>query len=238
MALPMRLLVTLALALGTSAFTPTSRIWTRSAVTTNMMDVGQRKGDDGSKRRDKDGFIVFDDLEYDTSGKDVSQDLGSSAGYVALPAAVEEYIAKLKASPTSIAFAETMAMIDANCEYLPNAFNVGDVFSKKGENEGSNKIFSFARLTGLAADPIETTLAMFGEYYQKDVLGNPSGSDHGNIRGALKLGWPGVVFPNGISTSLKDRTWTCDSDVAELLAKAEVIEGGEGWDPMSDCWIP
>ena len=53
---------------------------TRSAVTTNMMDVGQRKGDDGSKRRDKDGFIVFDDLENDTSGKDVSQVIDALIG--------------------------------------------------------------------------------------------------------------------------------------------------------------
>jgi hypothetical protein len=58
--------------------------------------------------------------------------------------------------------------------------------SQPGENEGSCKIFSFARLTGLTNEPIESTLALFGEYYQKDVLGNPNGSDHLNIRGAMK----------------------------------------------------
>jgi len=47
-----------------------------------------------------------------------------------------------------------------------------------------------------------------------------------------------VRFPNGISVSLSDRTFNTDATVAELLDKAEVIEGGEGWDPMSDCWIP
>lgn len=236
----MRVLLSLALATGAVAFSPVTTSWTRArnGVKTNMMDVGMRKGDDGTKRRDKDGFIVFEDLDYDTSGKDVSQDLGSSAGYVELPEAVKDFISKLKSTPKEVTFDESMALIEAQCEYLPNSFVVDDLTSKKGENEGSNKIFSFARLTGLASEPIEVTLAMFGDYYFKDVLGNTSGDDHPNIRGALKLGWNGVRFPNGISLSLKDRTWNTEAPVDQLLDKAAVIEGADGWDPDSDCWIP
>ena len=41
-------------------------------MTAKMMDLGMRKGDE-NKRRDKDGFIIMEDLDYDTSGQDVSQ---------------------------------------------------------------------------------------------------------------------------------------------------------------------
>lgn len=39
---------------------------------------------------------------------------------------------------------------------------------------------------GLDKEPIEVTLPMFGAYYFKDVLENPGGDDHANIRGAMK----------------------------------------------------
>jgi len=39
---------------------------------------------------------------------------------------------------------------------------------------------------GLDKEPIEATLPMFGAYYFKDVLENPDGDDHANIRGAMK----------------------------------------------------
>jgi len=214
---------------GTSAFAPSGGAWTaRKGVQTF-----------GAPRRDAQGYIIKEDLQYDISGMDVSQDLGSSAGYVELPEPVKAFIAKAKEDPTSIAFADTMALIEEQCEYLPNMFSVDGLESKKGENEGSNKIFSFARLTGLVNDPIEVTLALFGEYYQKDVLGNPSGTDHGNIRGAMRAGWSGVRFPNGISLSLKGRTFGVDTEVGVMLeTSAAVIEGEDGWDPDSDCWIP
>ena len=54
----------------------------------------------------------------------------------------------------------------------------------------------------------------------------------------MKAGWGGVRFPNGISVSLKDLSFDTDASVGELLDVAEVIEGEDGWDPMSDCWIP
>ena len=60
-------------------------------------------------------------------------------------------------------------------------FSVGAVSSKPGENMGSAKILSFAKQSGLSP---KTTLNLFGDYYRKDVLGNPDGDDHANIRGA------------------------------------------------------
>ncbi len=38
------------------------------------------------------------------------------------------------------------------------------------------------------------TLALFGRYYRDDVMGNPAGEDHANIRNFLLDGWVGVRF--------------------------------------------
>jgi HopJ type III effector protein len=38
------------------------------------------------------------------------------------------------------------------------------------------------------------TLQMFGDYYRKDVLSSPAGSDHANIRQFMQYGWDGIEF--------------------------------------------
>ena len=38
------------------------------------------------------------------------------------------------------------------------------------------------------------TLHCFGDYYRKDVLGNPDGDDHQNIRNFIQSGWGGIYF--------------------------------------------
>jgi len=40
----------------------------------------------------------------------------------------------------------------------------------------------------------EQTLALFGRYYREDVLGNPNGNDHANIRNFMQTGAQGVRF--------------------------------------------
>ncbi|GAK84871.1 type III effector HopPmaJ [Vibrio ponticus] len=35
---------------------------------------------------------------------------------------------------------------------------------------------------------------MFGDFYRKDVLGNPDGDDHQNIRNFIAHGWNGIKF--------------------------------------------
>jgi hypothetical protein len=64
-----------------------------------------------SVRRDEQGYIIKEDLQYDTTGSDVSQDLGASAGYVSLPERVNAILEKVRQSPKSITFEETMAVI-------------------------------------------------------------------------------------------------------------------------------
>ena len=47
------------------------------------------------------------------------------------------------------------------------------------------------------------TLQLFGRFYREDVLKNPSGDDHGNIRNFMKSGWDGVAFPDGLALKKK-----------------------------------
>ena len=60
-----------------------------------------------------------------------------------------------------------------------------------GQNEGSCKILAFARLHQLTP---EQTLHCFGGYYRKEVLGDPAGNSHQNIRQFMKTGWAGITF--------------------------------------------
>ncbi len=104
-------------------------------------------------------------------------------------------IDKIKASPESISFDEIISFIAEHYQYTPVRFSNGAgenlVINEAGSNEGSCKIFSFARLNELSRDE---TLACFGKYYREDVLLNPKGHDHANIRSFVKHGWSGVQF--------------------------------------------
>ena len=104
-------------------------------------------------------------------------------------------------------------------------FSVGDVESTAGKNMGSAKIFSFATLSKLEKEatlhcasssrlPLAPRLpdcaasrrdwaAVFGDYYRLDVLENPDGTDHANIRAFMKGGWPCVNFPEGLAIKPK-----------------------------------
>lgn len=87
-------------------------------------------------------------------------------------------------------FEDTMAVIEANYTYTPTAFSNGELRNEAGQNEGSCKIFAFAKLNNLTQ---EQTLKCFGRFYQ-DVLNTPEGSDHGNIRNFMLSGWGGIEF--------------------------------------------
>jgi hypothetical protein len=104
---------------------------------------------------------------------------------------LDAFLKKLNDAPESIAFADTMAAIDANYDFTPAAFTNGDVKNEAGQNSGSCKLLAFATLNGLSK---EQTLACFGAYYRDDVLKNPGGTDHQNIRNFMKTGWDGVQF--------------------------------------------
>lgn len=98
---------------------------------------------------------------------------------------------QLKTSPETINFKEVIAYIDEHYDFVPTKFMNGAAVNEAGENNGSCKVFSFAKLKGLNEGE---TLALFGDFYRTDVLKNPEGSDHQNIRNFMQYGWDGIVF--------------------------------------------
>ncbi|WP_159737070.1 HopJ type III effector protein [Vibrio atypicus] len=104
---------------------------------------------------------------------------------------LKTFIEKLNTQPKSVDFEQTMAVIDANYEFSPTSFTNGQTHNEAGQNSGSCKIFAFGLLNELDA---EATLACFGRFYRDDVLGNPEGNDHANIRNFMESGWGGVKF--------------------------------------------
>lgn len=104
---------------------------------------------------------------------------------------ITTFLDQLKQSPETIAFTETIAVIDENYHFTPAAFQNGDTYNEAGTNSGSCKLFSFAQLQNLSQ---EETLACFGAYYYEEVLGDPDGSNHQNIRNFMKTGWDGIKF--------------------------------------------
>lgn len=88
-------------------------------------------------------------------------------------------------------FQKTIAYIDTNYNFTPTTFKNGNQINNAGDNNGSCKIFAFAKLHQLEK---EETLALFGSYYFDDVLKNPDGNDHQNIRNFMTFGWDGISF--------------------------------------------
>jgi hypothetical protein len=93
-----------------------------------------------------------------------------------------------------VEFQETVSLIDSLFRVTPCAFSVGlpprTVENIAGANTGALRVFAFAKLLGLDK---QTTLNLFGRHYH-DVLENPHGDGHANIRAFIRDGWDGVSF--------------------------------------------
>ena len=71
-----------------------------------------------------------------------------------------------EATAADIDFEQTIAVIEAEFDYKPIAFSCGQVESSTEQNQGSAKIFSFAKMAGLSE---AATLQLFGRFYRDDV---------------------------------------------------------------------
>ncbi|NOT12044.1 MAG: HopJ type III effector protein [Methylococcaceae bacterium] len=95
----------------------------------------------------------------------------------------------------AVGFDETMDVIAENYHYQPAEFSNGlgddQLLNQAGTNEGSCKIFAFARIHQLNQ---QQTLNLFGDYFREDVLNNPAGTGHQNIRNFMRYGWDGICF--------------------------------------------
>jgi hypothetical protein len=104
---------------------------------------------------------------------------------------LELFIQKLKDTPSNIEFSETIAVIESNYNFTSTAFKNGALQNNAGENLGSCKLFAFAELQGFTQDE---TLACFGKFYFDEVLKDPNGTGHQNIRSFMKTGFDGLIF--------------------------------------------
>lgn len=107
---------------------------------------------------------------------------------------LDNFLNKIKHNE-AVSFNETIAVITEHYHYTPTEFSNGlgeqQLVNPAGVNEGSCKLFAFARLHRL--DPMQT-LNLFGDYYRIDVLNDPEGTGHQNIRNFMKFGWEGIRF--------------------------------------------
>lgn len=110
-----------------------------------------------------------------------------------------DFLQQLKDNPESAEFADLMQVIEDNYSYEPTAFDNGELHNEAGQNEGSCKLFAFAKIHGLDE---KQTLNCFGIYYRDDVLNDPNGNDHGNIRQFMKTGWSGIKLSDQVLTKL------------------------------------
>ena len=95
----------------------------------------------------------------------------------------------VRKAPERINFTAVIEYIDEHYDFIPTEFKNGETFNEPNKNNGSCKVFSFAKLHDLSK---EETLALFGKYYREDVLKNPEGTDHQNIRNFIEFGWEGI----------------------------------------------
>lgn len=108
---------------------------------------------------------------------------------------MEALLNNLKQFPEQVGFDAVIDIINRHYRYTPTAFTNGlgneTLANTAGSNEGSCRIFAFAQLHQLSE---AETLACFGRFYREEVLQNPDGDDHKNIRNFMKYGWQGIQF--------------------------------------------
>jgi len=132
-----------------------------------------------------------------------------------IPDECEVFNANVEMDADNLVFEDVIALIDEHYESQLLEFKNGDIVNKQGENEGSAKVLSYAALSNMDK---ETTLKLWGQFY-REVLADPNGTSHANIRNFMKNGWDGVPFENGIALTRKN--------------------SGEGdWDAYAESWIP
>lgn len=132
-----------------------------------------------------------------------------------IPSDCEVFNANVEMDADALTFEEVMELIDTHYESQLLEFKNGDIVNQQGENEGSAKLLSYAALSQMDQ---ATTLKLWGQYY-REVLNDPDGTSHANIRNFMKYGWEGVPFENGIALTRK-------------------AVGETEWDEFAESWIP
>jgi len=120
-----------------------------------------------------------------------------------MPNLITDFKIQLDDLLETVIFQQTMDLIELLYDYTPCDFTNGEgdknILNEAGSNEGSCKLFYFAKLHEFSE---KQTLSAFGQFYRHDVLENPEGSDHANIRHFMRFGWEAIKF-SGEPLSLK-----------------------------------
>ncbi|MDX1678403.1 HopJ type III effector protein [Arsukibacterium sp.] len=103
---------------------------------------------------------------------------------------LEHFFIQLSTEPETISFQQSIDIINQMYHFQPSAFQNGALNNAAGENTGACKILAFGALHQLSEPQ---TLFLFGDYY-RDVLADPKGDNHQNIRNFMRTGWDGVQF--------------------------------------------
>ena len=103
---------------------------------------------------------------------------------------LKTFMSRLEREPETLQFNEVIELIESLYRFTPTAFRNGPVRNAAGENQGSCKVFGFARIHQLDE---QQTLYCFAEHYRA-VRDNPQGDEHANIRQFMQSGWAGIEF--------------------------------------------
>ncbi|KAL3915131.1 MAG: hypothetical protein SGARI_008250, partial [Bacillariaceae sp.] len=105
-----------------------------------------------------------------------------------IPDECEVFNANVEMDADNLKFEDIMELINTHYEVGLIEFKNGDIVNKQGENEGSAMLLSYAALSEMDKD---ATLKLWGQYY-REVLADPDGDSHQNIRNFMKYGWDGT----------------------------------------------
>ncbi len=125
---------------------------------------------------------------------------------------LETFLQQVKAG-YPVSFQDTQHIIKCHYEYHPVRFYNGSgpdrLVNQAGSNEGSCRIFYFAKLHNLS---VTETLNLYGDYYRDEVLPCPEGSNHPNIRQFIRYGWEGIEYEENEHPCLVKREKTLNLD--------------------------
>lgn len=102
--------------------------------------------------------------------------------------AIRIHLAALDAGRSD--FEDTLALIERYFEYTASEFHNGPLHNGTDQNQGSCKLFALGQFCNLTESQ---TLSCFGRHYRQ-VLDDPAGTSHGNIRQFMATGWSGIRF--------------------------------------------
>jgi len=168
---------------GTSAFAPALSQKQSVALNANIRDKSEKSE---TLANGWDGTTALGGAVEDAQPCRMLDEIREAGETV--PDECEVFNANVEMDADSLKFEEVMELIDTHYEVGLIEFKNGDIVNKQGENEGSAKLLSYAALANFDQ---ETTLKLWGQYY-REVVADPDGDSHQNIRNFMKTGWDGT----------------------------------------------